>query len=35
MEWNSPVSTLKGIGEQRERKLQKLGINTIEDLLTH
>ena len=35
MEWNSPVSTLKGIGEQRERKLQKLGISTIEDLLTH
>lgn len=35
MEWNSPVSSLKGIGEQRERKLQKLGIATIEDLLTH
>ena len=35
MEWNSSVSMLKGIGEQRERKLQKLGINTIEDLLTH
>lgn len=35
MEWNSSVSTLKGIGEQRERKLQKLGISTIEDLLTH
>ena len=35
MEWNSPVSSLKGIGEQRERKLQKLGISTIEDLLTH
>ena len=35
MEWNSPVSMLKGIGEQRERKLQKLGISTIEDLLTH
>ena len=35
MDWNSPVSTLKGIGEQRERKLQKLGIGTIEDLLTH
>ncbi|MBQ7759113.1 ATP-dependent DNA helicase RecG [Anaerotignum sp.] len=35
MEWNSPVSTLKGIGEQRERKLQKLDIYTIEDLLTH
>ncbi len=35
MEWNSPVSTLKGIGEQRERKLQKLDIYTVEDLLTH
>ena len=35
MDWNSPVSALKGIGEQRERKLQKLGISTIEDLLTH
>ena len=35
MDWNSPVSALKGIGEQREKKLQKLGISTIEDLLTH
>jgi len=35
MDWNSPVSMLKGIGEQRERKLQKLGISTVEDLLTH
>lgn len=35
MDWNSPVSLMKGIGEQRERKLQKLGISTIEDLLTH
>lgn len=35
MEWNSPVSLLKGIGEQREKKLLKLGISTIEDLLTH
>ena len=35
MDWNSPVSLLKGIGEQRERKLQKLGIITMEDLLTH
>ena len=35
MDWNSSVSLLKGIGEQRERKLQKLGISTIEDLLTH
>lgn len=35
MDGNSPVSLLKGIGEQRERKLQKMGISTIEDLLTH
>ena len=34
MEWNSPVSALKGIGEQRERKLQKLNIYTVEDLGT-
>ena len=35
MEWNTSVQELKGIGEQREKKLQKLGIVTIEDLLTH
>ena len=35
MEWNSPVALLKGVGEQRERKLNKMGISTIEDLLTH
>lgn len=35
MEWNSPVSMLKGVGEQREKRLQRLGIFTIEDLLTH
>ncbi len=35
MEWSSPVQELKGIGEQRQKKLQKLGIFTIEDLLTH
>lgn len=35
MEWNSPVALLKGVGAQREKKLQKLGIMTIEDLLTH
>ena len=35
MEWNSPISLLKGVGEQREKKLQKLGIRTVEDLLTH
>lgn len=35
MEWNDPVSALKGIGAQREKKLQRLSIFTIEDLLTH
>ncbi|MBR4015284.1 MAG: ATP-dependent DNA helicase RecG [Anaerotignum sp.] len=35
MEWNSPVAMLKGVGEQREKRLQKLGIFTVEDLLTH
>ncbi|NCC16925.1 MAG: ATP-dependent DNA helicase RecG [Clostridia bacterium] len=35
MEWKDPISRLKGIGEQRGKKLNKLGIYTIEDLLTH
>lgn len=35
MEGRDEVSLLKGVGEQRQRKLQKLGIFTIEDLLTH
>ncbi|WP_317856224.1 ATP-dependent DNA helicase RecG [Chakrabartyella piscis] len=35
MDWKSPVAMLKGIGEQREKKLNRLGIFTIEDLLTH
>ena len=35
MEWNDPITLLKGVGEQREKKLNKLGIYTIEDLLTH
>lgn len=35
MDWNSPVQELKGIGEQRQKKLQRLGIFTVEDLLTH
>ena len=35
MDWSSPVSALKGIGEQREKKLARLGIYTMEDLLTH
>ena len=35
MKWTDSISCLKGIGEQREKKLNKLGIYTIEDLLTH
>lgn len=35
MEGKDEVSLLKGVGEQRQRKLQKLDIFTIEDLLTH
>ncbi|MBR6541981.1 MAG: DNA helicase RecG, partial [Anaerotignum sp.] len=35
MEWHSSVALLKGVGEQRERKLNKMGISTVEDLLTH
>ncbi|WP_304509477.1 ATP-dependent DNA helicase RecG [Anaerotignum sp.] len=35
MEWEDSISRLKGVGEQREKKLNKLGIYTIEDLLTH
>lgn len=35
MEGRDEVSLLKGVGEQRQKKLQKLGIFTIEDLLTH
>ena len=35
MEWNDPISRLKGVGEQREKKLNKLGIFTLENLLTH
>nr|WP_294681699.1 ATP-dependent DNA helicase RecG [uncultured Anaerotignum sp.] len=29
------ISVLKGVGEQREKKLHKLGIATVGDLLTH
>ena len=29
------VSVLKGVGEQREKRLHRLGIVTVEDLLTH
>lgn len=35
MEWTDSISCLKGIGEQRERKMNKLGIFTVEDLITH
>lgn len=35
MDWTDSISGLKGIGEQRQKKLNKLGIYTIEDLLTH
>lgn len=35
MEWEDSISRLKGIGEQREKKLNRLGIYTIQDLLTH
>ncbi|AMJ42027.1 hypothetical protein [Anaerotignum propionicum] len=35
MEWTDSISCLKGIGEQRERKLNKLGVYTVEDLITH
>lgn len=35
MERTEPVSVLKGVGEQREKRLQKLGIYTVEQLLTH
>lgn len=35
MERSDPVSALKGIGEQREKRLHKLDIFTVEQLLTH
>ena len=35
MEWADSISCIKGIGEQREKKLNRLGIYTIEDLLTY
>ncbi len=35
MEWNSPITELKNIGEQRAKKLAKLHILTLGDLLTH
>lgn len=35
MEWNSPITELKNVGEQRAKKLAKLQILTLGDLLTH
>ena len=35
MQGRDLVSELKGVGEQREKKLHKLGIVTVADLLTH
>lgn len=35
MELTSPVVHLKGVGQQREKKLHSLGIFTVEDILTH
>ena len=35
MEWADSISCIKGIGEQREKKLNRLGIYTVEDLLTY
>ncbi len=35
MQGQDLVSELKGVGEQREKKLHKLGIVTVADLLTH
>lgn len=35
MERSDPVSVLKGIGEQREKRLHRLDIFTVEQLLTH
>ena len=35
MRGQDTVSVLKGVGEQREKRLHRLGIMTVEDLLTH
>lgn len=35
MRGQDTVSVLKGVGEQREKRLHRLGIVTVEDLLTH
>ena len=34
MRGQDAVSVLKGVGEQREKRLHRLGIVTVEDLLT-
>lgn len=35
MNLNSPVIELKGVGEQKEKYLQKLGVYTVRDILLH
>lgn len=35
MEWNDAILDLKNVGEQRAKKLNRLGIQTIGDLLEH
>lgn len=35
MEWNDTILELKNVGEQRAKKLHRLGIQTIGDLLEH
>ena len=35
MERTSPITELKNVGEQRAKKLQRMGIETIGDLLEH
>lgn len=35
MRGQDAVSVFKGVGEQREKRLHRLGIVTVEDLLTH
>lgn len=35
MEWNDTILELKNVGEQRAKKLNRLGIQTIGDLLEH
>ena len=35
MDWKDSIGTLKGVGEQREKRFLRLGIETLEDLITH